>query len=116
MPNESPNAQPSAILRARIIVAQDRPLLWQALADHFTANEDVELVVDRRRGERRRCVQTHELNRRTADRRRRGVEHDVHRREYVIVRAQQGHSGVDALGSTDRSGSNRVVWWQHRPS
>ena len=113
MPTESLNSQPSAILQARIIVARNRPLVWQALTDHFTANEDVELVLDRRRGERRQRVQTHKSDRRKEDRRGLiGIEHNVHHREYVIVPAEERQSGGTNLGSTGLSDSGRVVWGQ----
>ena len=114
MPTESLNTHPSAILRARIIVARDRPLVWQALTEHFTVNEDVELVLDRRSGERRQRVQTQNSDRRKKGRRDPiDIEHNVHHREYVIVRAEKRQSEGTNLSSTGLSDSGRVVWLQN---
>ncbi len=91
MPAESglPEAQPTGMVRALVVVARDQPDLWQALTRHFSASEDVHVLLDRRQWERRQRVHTYELDRRGADRRRPpSIENDVSYRQYVIARAQ----------------------------
>lgn len=54
-----------------LIVVSGNPLnLWRSLSKNLAADEDIELVLDRRQGERGQRVQTVEEDRRTADRRR----------------------------------------------
>jgi len=85
--SESPKAQPTEMIRVLIVVARDQPDLWQSLTRHFEANKDVQVLLDRRQGERRQRVQTYERDRRGPDRRRPPcIENDVSSRQYVIVR------------------------------
>jgi hypothetical protein len=82
-----PKPQPTGIMRALVVVAQDQTDLWQSLTQHFSANEDVQVLLDRRQGERRQRVQTYERDRRGPDRRRPpSIENDVSHRRYVIAR------------------------------
>jgi hypothetical protein len=83
----SPKAQPTEIIRALVVVARDQPDLRQSLTQHFAANEDVQVLLDRRQGQRRQRVQTYERDRRGPDRRRPPcIENDVSCRQYVIAR------------------------------
>lgn len=85
----SPNVQSTGIIRALVVVAGDEPDLWQSLTEHFSANEDVQVLLDRRQGERRQRVQTYERDRRGPDRRRpASIENDASHRRYVIARPQ----------------------------
>jgi hypothetical protein len=85
----SPNVQSTGIIRALVVVARDERDLWQSLTEHFSANEDVQVLLDRRQGERRQRVQTYERDRRGSDRRRpASIENDVCHRQYVIARPQ----------------------------
>jgi hypothetical protein len=85
----SRKAQPTGIMRALVVVAREQPDLWQSLTEHFAANEDVQVLLDRRQGERRQRVQAYERDRRGPDRRRpRSIEKDVSHRQYVIARPQ----------------------------
>ncbi len=87
----SPEEESTGTVRALVVVARNQPDLWQALAKHFSANEDVRVLFDRRQLERRQRVQTYSLDRRGADRRRPpSIENDVSYRQYVIARPQQG--------------------------
>jgi hypothetical protein len=87
----SPGAQPTGMLRALVVVARDQLDLWQALARHFSTNEDVHVLLDRRQWMRRQRVQTYALDRRGVDRRRPpSIENDVSYRQYVIARPQHG--------------------------
>ena len=90
--NSSPEAQLTRTsVRARVIVAQDQPCLYRTLRVHLAANEDIEVLLDRRLWERRQRVQTYDPDRRASDRRRpMRIENDVRYRQYVIVRAQHG--------------------------
>lgn len=91
MPVESgsPKVQPTGIIRALVVVAGDQPDLWQSLTRHFAGNQDVQVLLDRRQGERRQRVQTYELDRRGPDRRRPpSIESDVCHRQYAIARPQ----------------------------
>jgi hypothetical protein len=73
-----------------IIVAPGLFDLQASLTDHLAATENVQVLFDRRRLERRQQVQTSEMDRRAVDRRRPpSRETDVHARQYVIVRPKQ---------------------------
>jgi hypothetical protein len=85
----SPKAQPTGIIQALVVVARDQSDLWQSLTRHFAASEDVQVLLDRRQGERRQRLQTYEQDRRGPDRRRPpSTENDVCCRQYVIARPQ----------------------------
>jgi hypothetical protein len=85
----SPNVQSTGMIRALVVVARDQPDLWQSLTQHFAANEDVQVLLNRRQGERRQQAQTYERDRRGPDRRRPpSIESDVSHRRYVIARPQ----------------------------
>ncbi len=88
--NRSPEAPPTGRgLRSLIIVARDKPDLCLSLREHFAANEDVEVLLDRRLGERRQRAQRCEPDRRGPDRRRPpSIEHDFRSRQFVIVRPE----------------------------
>ena len=92
MPSEngSPTPQPTARVRVLIIVARHQPALWQGLTRRFAGNEDVQVLFDRRQGERRRWDRTYDMDRSGSDRRRPpSIETDVRSRQYVIARARQ---------------------------
>ena len=85
----SPKPQPTGIMRALVVVARDEPELWQSLTQHFSANEDVQVLLDRRQGERRQRVQAYERDRRGPDRRRPpSIESGVSHPRYVMARPQ----------------------------
>lgn len=85
----SPKPQPTGIIRALVVVPRDQPDLWQSLTQHFSANEDVQVLLDRHQGERRQRVQVYEADRRGSDRRRPpSIENHVSYRQYVIARPQ----------------------------
>jgi len=85
----SPKPQPTGIMRALVVVARDQPELWQSLTQHFSANEDVQVLLDRRQGERRQRVQAYERDRRGPDRRRPpSIESGVSHPRYVMARPQ----------------------------
>ncbi len=79
------------MVRYLLIVARNQPDLWQYLKNNFAGDEKVEVILDRRRGERRQRVQAHEPERRRAERRREpGLDKDLTYRSFVIVRHRQG--------------------------
>ena len=68
------------------IVAWNRPDLWDYWKRWFTGVETVEVILDRRRGERRRARQTFEPERRQTDRRGpAGVEDELRSLGFAIV-------------------------------
>ena len=74
------------IVRLLFIVARDQPDLWHHLRQDFARDEEVEVLLDRRRGERRQRVQAYEPERRRADRRRQSsVDKELRYRSFVII-------------------------------
>mgnify|MGYP001569806234 FL=1 len=78
------------MVRYLLIVARTEPDLWRYLKHNFAGDDKVEVILDRRRGERRQRIQPHEPERRQADRRRRpSLDSDLRYRFLVIVRQPQ---------------------------
>ena len=74
--------------RLLFLVARDQPDLWDQLNKEF-AREDVAVVVDRRRGERRRTEHTNGDDRRNAERRARAeVDQEVQSRGFSVIRLE----------------------------
>lgn len=67
------------------IVAWNRPDLWDYWKRWFAGVENVEVILDRRRGERRQARQTFEPDRRQADRRQAGIEDELGSLGFAIV-------------------------------
>lgn len=75
--------------RFLIIVARDQPALCDYLTRDFVGDEEVQVILDRRRGERHEGAQAHEPARPEPERRRQpGIEQDLRSRSVVIVRGQ----------------------------
>ena len=69
------------------IVAWYRPDLWDYWRRWFSGVEDVQVLLDRRRGERRQSALAHEPERRRTDRRRPpGIEDELRGMGFAIVR------------------------------
>lgn len=84
-------AQAAGKVRCLFIVARNQPDLWHHLSRDFAEDDDVQVLLDRRRGERRQRLQQHESERRRADRRRRAsIDNDLRYRSFVILHEQQG--------------------------
>jgi hypothetical protein len=76
--------------RYLIIVARDQPALCEYLTRNFAGDEKAQVILDRRRGERRQKVQPHEPERRRAARRqRRGIEQNLRSRSVVIIQVEE---------------------------
>lgn len=90
--SEPPKAQPTGDkVRCVFIVARDQSDLWHYLRQHFAREEEVQVILDRRRGERRQRNRVTETERRQADRRRQpSVDNDLRYRSFVILHKQQG--------------------------
>ena len=73
-----------------MIVARDRPILYERLRDEFDGDGSVAVVIDRRAGERRRQPESVTAEQRRAERRRRRVEGDLYRLGWTTVPIQQG--------------------------
>ena len=59
------------------IVSRDERKLYECLKDHFAGRPDVDVVFDRRHGQRRQRAASAPLERRQADRRRRSMDEDL---------------------------------------
>lgn len=72
-----------------LIVAEDQPQVCDYLARQFTGVEKVQVLLDRRRGERRQGIRPYEPERRQGERRR---QPDAYRRTdwFVTVRQPNG--------------------------
>ena len=78
------------MVRYLLIVARSQPDLWHYLNDNFAGDAKVEVILDRRGGERRQRIQPHEPERRRAERRRQpSLDSDLRYRFLVIVRQPQ---------------------------
>ncbi|MBI3029704.1 MAG: hypothetical protein HYY64_09355 [Candidatus Rokubacteria bacterium] len=91
------------MVRYLLIIARHQPDLWQYLKDNFAGDAKVEVILDRRRGERRQRILPREVERRKGERRRQpGPEKDLNYRSFVIVRLPQGinPSGTSAYKET----------------
>ena len=74
-----------------LIVARNQPDLWRYLKANFVGDEKVEVILDRRLGERRQRAHPHELERRKGERRRQpSLDKDLTYRSFVIVRQRHG--------------------------
>ena len=70
-----------------LIVAWNRPDLWDLWRRWFSGIDDVQVILDRRRGARRQRVQAHEPERRGADQRRQlELEEELHSDGFVLTR------------------------------
>jgi hypothetical protein len=68
------------------IVAWNRPDLWDYWKRWFSGVENVEVILDRRRGERRRAPQAFEPERRRAERRSRSdIDDELRNGGFAIV-------------------------------
>ncbi len=77
-------------VRCLFIVGRDQPDLWDHLRKDFGEDQEVRVILDRRRGERRQCVQPPRRERRWDDRRRASTDTDLRYRSFVIIHEQQG--------------------------
>ena len=75
-------------MRDVFIVARDESALYAYLKEHFAGRPDVEVVLDRRLGERRRRSEPSPAERRTGGRRVRSVEGDLSALGFAVVVAR----------------------------
>ncbi|MGH7262946.1 MAG: hypothetical protein ACREH7_03375 [Candidatus Rokuibacteriota bacterium] len=69
------------------IVAWDRPDLWDYWRRWFSGVEDVQVILDRRRGDRRQAARAHEPERRGAGRRSQpGIDEELRSLGFAIIR------------------------------
>ncbi len=72
------------------VVARDQPELWDCWTQWFSGIPHVRVILDRRRGERRRQVEAHGPERRQTDRRRHpGIEAELRSVGFDIIRHQR---------------------------
>jgi hypothetical protein len=85
-PEHGPWQNATRHVRALIVVARDRPEIWDHFRLLFARDADVEVAYDQRQGERRSRVQPFTPERRQQERRRLAPESDLAARQYLIVR------------------------------
>jgi len=74
-------------VRSLIIVARGQPDLWRALVDEFKDLPEIQVLLDRRTGERRTRSAQVAHERRVRERRSLPrLEDELHARQYVLVR------------------------------
>ena len=64
-------------MRELWIIPRDDPELYEYFRNHFAGRPDVDVILDRRQGERRQRAGSSPTERRRAERRRRSVEADL---------------------------------------
>lgn len=79
----------SPSVRYLLIVAAKQPDLWRYLTHNFAGDPKVEVILDRRRGERRKRVEKHEPERRRARRRQPSPQSALAYRSVVIIHRQE---------------------------
>src|SRR2546428_13956509 len=78
--------------RHLFLVSRHEPRLYEYLLDRFGHDVKVEVILDRRRGERRRRSERQGPERRQADRRtRRALDLELQVRSHVILTLPNGH-------------------------
>lgn len=77
------------MVRRLFIVPRRNPTLFEYLAENFSREKTVQVVLDRRWGERRQPEQAHEPERRLGDRRRRtGIDDVLRSHRLVFIRCE----------------------------
>ncbi len=71
------------------IVSRDQSELCDHLTRTFSDDDKIQVLLDRRRGERRQQVQRQEPERRRADRRRASLDRDLRSRPFVVIHPQE---------------------------
>jgi hypothetical protein len=80
--------------RCLIIVARHETDLWHYMKRHYAQFRDMQVLLDRRREERRQRVQTYPSDRRGPDRRHpASIDEDLRRHPFVIICQQMGPLG-----------------------
>ncbi len=83
------------------IVSRDEPDLYQHLRGEFAADEEIEVLPDRRVADRRGGVQASQPERRRVDRRSQpGLDEELRFRGFAIARKSEGYSPSNAPGNT----------------
>jgi len=78
------------VARYLLIVVRGQLSLYDYLTRNFAGDEKVQVLLDRRRGERRQTVQPRKPERRRAERRRRrGSKQDLRSQSVVIIRVEE---------------------------
>lgn len=78
----------SPSVRYLLIVAANQPDLWRYLTSNFAGDAKVEVILDRRRGERRKRFEKRESERRRTRRRQPSPQSNLSSRSVVIIRRQ----------------------------
>jgi hypothetical protein len=73
-----------------LIIARRDPLMYETMSRSFAGHADIEVVLDRRRRERRRQTIPIEVNRRATERRTVDIDALLRRLGWVIVEQKTG--------------------------
>lgn len=77
----------TAVPRGLLVVARNRPDLFEQLSWWFREIEGVQVIFDRRHADRRQRVERRERERRRGERRRRvGIEAELRAHGFVLIR------------------------------
>lgn len=69
----------------QFIIARDRPDVWTLWTEWFTGVPEIQLILDRRLGERRQRTEIREPEQRRGERRRQQVDDEVRQTGFAIV-------------------------------
>lgn len=87
---ELPKTRERKLTELLFIVARDRRELWDCWTQWFSGIPHVRVILDRRRGERRRQVKAHQPERRQTDRRRQaGTDAGLRSAGFEIIRRER---------------------------
>jgi hypothetical protein len=75
-----------------LIIARRDPLMYETMSRSFAGHADIEVVLDRRRRERRRQTIPIEVNRRATERRTVDIDALLRRLGWVIVEQKTGEN------------------------
>jgi len=85
------SGSPAKVRRQMLVVAQDHPHVYEYLKRMFAGNDTVEVILDRRNGDRRRPGATHHPDRRRmSDRRRQEIDSQLRALGWAIVLLDTG--------------------------
>lgn len=69
----------------QFIIARDRPDVWTLWTEWFAGVPEIQLILDRRQGERRQRAEARQQEQRRAERRRQQIDDEVRQTGFAIV-------------------------------
>jgi hypothetical protein len=92
-----------------VIVARTNSERYEWFKSLFADDPAVEVIFDRRQGERRQCNAPVQPERRQHDRRTRDISYELERLGYALVRREARIEAGDSGSSLDSYGVDRVI-------